>query len=101
MEWFLYQSKISTTGIISRVMVLIGLCSYSIYLIHEPIMGDIFVGIKLIPPYIHSALLTNISKLITPVIAFVVTFLISYSIYLFVEKKSIAFGQTRRQNGKF
>jgi peptidoglycan/LPS O-acetylase OafA/YrhL len=100
-EWFLYTSKLSVSSLFSRVLIAIGLCSYSIYLIHEPIMGDLILSIKLIPPYVHNALLNNISLLIVPVIAFAVTFLISYSLYLFIEKKSIAYGQKRRGLGKF
>ena len=91
-EWFLFNEKIAVAGKYFKAMSLIGLCSYSIYLIHQPYLFNIYqffnaVSVK------HWEMLWLPLKVVG---VFVIIFLISYSLYLFIELPSIKLGAALR-----
>ena len=95
-EWFIVSEKIKTTSILSKAMIAIGLCSYSIYLIHMTFLHEMFAFFSITHYSAHSGMLNNINLLAKVSISFIIIFLISYSMYIFIEQKSISFGKKWR-----
>ncbi|TWI99283.1 peptidoglycan/LPS O-acetylase OafA/YrhL [Mucilaginibacter frigoritolerans] len=94
-EWFLLNEKISIGKRYFKLISLIGLCSYSIYLIHQPYLNQLFNGVSF-GYYNHFYLLLPF-KLIA---MFGVIFAIAYVLYLYVELQSIKLGQIIRNKKK-
>lgn len=91
-EWFMLEKKIDPKSIIVKTISIIGICSYSIYLIHQPYLPDLlnfFVIIK-------SEYWTKYFIALRLIPIFIIIFLISYSLYLFVERPSIQIGKMLR-----
>ena len=76
------------------LLVPIGLCSYSFYLIHQPIVGPLTEYISLFGLSTRFRILTLIDSL--PIIFILV--LLSYSLYQWVELPSISFGKRWLKN---
>jgi len=91
-EWLLATERVNLNSKLSGLMATIGICSYSIYLIHQPFLNDL---LNYFLPY------TTLTKYnLTPVKiipAFLIILLISYTMYLFIELPSIQFGSKLRQ----
>ena len=90
-EWFLYLplNERHTRSIPFRAGVVIGLCSYSIYLFHQPYLRTImlFFGDY---GFFPAAVMIKLA------VSFAIIVLLSYSLYVFVELPSIAIGAKRR-----
>jgi peptidoglycan/LPS O-acetylase OafA/YrhL len=79
-------------------LTIIGLCSYSFYLMHLPILQELFLRIDLFKlREVHSLLFLSVNAL--PV--FIIIFSISYISYLLIEKKSIGVGELILRKIKF
>ncbi len=100
-ESVFYAKKLFQKGIITTVLILIGTCSYSIYLIHESFLGGLLGSVDIIPYTVRNFFLINVNLFLRPMVVFVMIFMISYSLYIFVEQKSVSIGQERRKKGKF
>ncbi len=100
-EWIINTKWIFEKGIITNVFTLIGTCSYSIYLIHESFLSGLLKSVDIIPYTVRNFFLINVNLFLRPIVVFIIIFLISYSLYIFVEKKSVEIGQMRRKKGKF
>ncbi len=85
-EWFLYDTKISLNNKLVKILSVLGICSYSFYLIHFPYMYGLF-------DYFNFLGLSEKSVLVKIIPTFLVIFMISYSYYLFIEQTSIKFGK--------
>ena len=96
-EWFILSEKIKVTNWLARCFVTIGLCSYSIYLIHLPFLRELMGVFNLTHYSVHSGMVKYLNILPKPLFAFLIVFLISYSMYVFIEQKSIAFGKRLRE----
>jgi len=89
-EWFLQTGSIRINSFIFRIVSKIGICSYSIYLVHQAFLPDLlsyFVTFKKLPSYF---------LLLKIIPVFAIIFLVSYSLYLFVEIPSIKLGNYLR-----
>ncbi|GAA4431379.1 acyltransferase [Ravibacter arvi] len=83
------HSRLSAPGFweyVRNALIYVGLCSYSIYLIHQPLIEPLL-------RYINWADSSRFTPVINGVITFVIIFLVSYGMYLFIEQPSIRFGQ--------
>ncbi len=100
-EWFINTGKIKGTGLFSKIAITIGLCSYSIYLLHLPYLRQLLPLFSINPYPDHTGIVRYMNMIIEPLVAFGVIFLISYTLYVFVEQKSISIGRERRKKGKF
>ncbi len=80
---FLYHKKYQR---IEKFIVYIGLCSYSVYLIHQPILGTLIDMINTLNVNYYFRTLLSL------LLPFSIIFSISYLLYLFVELKSIQVG---------
>lgn len=93
-EWYIYyETNIKT--IYFRALSIIGICSYSIYLIHQPylkILLDFFQVFK-DPNYYYLKYFIPINVVLT----FLFIFCVSYVYYLLIEKTSIEFGKKLRK----
>ena len=96
-EWFVTTEKIKATGWIAKVLISVGLCSYSMYLIHLPYLRQLMSLFSINPYPDHSGLVKYVDLLVKPAVAFVIMYLISYSMYILIEQKSIAIGQQLRK----
>ncbi len=84
-----YLHRTRTNSLLERCLVPVGLCSYSFYLIHYPLVPIVAGQLrKLLPGLNNPALLTSAAP-----VAIVVVFAISYASYLTIEKGSIALGR--------
>ncbi len=91
-EWFLYTKTISLNTAIFKILSTIGICSYSIYLIHQPllkVMLNFFDRMSLI----NFGHLNIYLKSIDVIPVFIIVFLISYSLYIFIELPSVSIGK--------
>lgn len=71
---------------VKSFLIPVGLCSYSIYLIHQPLIEPLL-------QHVNWGDSSRYTSLINIGWVFSVIFLISYSLYVFVEQPSIRFGQ--------
>jgi len=94
MDAFLHAEKITLQSRLARLVVTIGLCSFSVFLIHQPLLQ---VGLDLFnnhtPHYTGYRWVNSIA--VTGLI-----FLLSYAMYRFVELPSIRIGSRLRAAGK-
>ncbi|MCG7856166.1 acyltransferase [Flavihumibacter sediminis] len=96
MEWYLSFKTIRTGNKLFNLMAALGLCSYSFYLIHQPLLKILFsfynqiVGIFVSPN-------TKASIFFKPVFAFWVIFLLSWIIFKYLETPSVEFGKKMRK----
>lgn len=77
--------QINIPKFIYKGLSLVGLCSYSFYLIHQPFLGDLLKYFSFM----------NIPVLAT-IVVFLVIFFISYSLFKILELRFIAFGERLR-----
>lgn len=89
-EWMLHAKSINTNSILSKAMIAIGLCSYSIYLIHQPLLDNMFSWFDAMG---HNWYLVFIK--VIPV--FMLIFCISWILYKLIEKPSIQLGYYLRR----
>lgn len=87
-EWFLYKENINISARLPKAFAVIGLCSYSIYLIHQPYLGSMLAFFDPLP------LGPSIFKLLKLIPVALIIFLVSYTMYLWIELKSVSFGKT-------
>jgi peptidoglycan/LPS O-acetylase OafA/YrhL len=87
-EKYLYNNK-KNFNLAEKVLVPIGLCSYSMYLFHQPLLEPFYKLISVLG-------LSNkdgIFSLLDMGIVFCIIFCLSYSLYLFIELPSMNFGK--------
>ncbi|HTH81863.1 MAG TPA: hypothetical protein VL490_02940, partial [Mucilaginibacter sp.] len=84
-EWMLYTKWVNTNSMLSKTMIAIGLCSYSIYLIHQPYLDKVLSWFNMLSPNSYTAFIKVIP-------AFTILFVISWILYSVVEKPSIKLG---------
>ncbi len=89
-DWLLGNKKIKMESRFSKLIINIGLCSYSIYLIHQPFLFDMVNFFNIISN-------KHLTRILNIVPAFAVIFLISWSLYQYVELPSVAFGNKLRK----
>jgi peptidoglycan/LPS O-acetylase OafA/YrhL len=92
--WFVFMerllhSKRKFTAFYFKIAVYIGLCSYSLYLIHQPILNDLLNYYNI-----------NNQPILKILPVFAIIFFISYSLYLFVELNSVKIGNKIRSRIK-
>jgi peptidoglycan/LPS O-acetylase OafA/YrhL len=95
-DWFLNSETVKINSLLSKQMRTLGICSYSFYLIHQPILSQLlffFNGIGLNSRLFYFRILN-----IIPV--FLITFLISYISYKLIELPSVALGNRLRRTKK-
>lgn len=95
-ECVINNDTLNTKGILVRFVSLIGICSYSMYLIHQPYLNELFNFFPILKAEKWKYYILPFK--IIPV--FLIIFLISYSLYVFVEKPSTYFGQKLRDQLK-
>jgi len=83
-EWTLY-APINTKAYFFKILIAIGLCSYSIYLLHQPPLYKILSWFNILGPKSYLAFLKTIP-------AFIIIFVISYLYYRIIELPSIKLG---------
>ncbi|HEY3404146.1 MAG TPA: acyltransferase [Ohtaekwangia sp.] len=93
-EWTIQSSVFRADRFLMKVLTVIGLCSYSIYLIHQPMIEWMFSYLDF--NTIDSDLARYGGMLLALLAAFGIIFLISYALYRFIELKSIAIGNNLR-----
>jgi peptidoglycan/LPS O-acetylase OafA/YrhL len=76
-------------GYVFKTISIVGVCSYSIYLIHQIITSRMIKSVN----FFWLGNTYQNFKLLDGIIIFVIILLISYSFYLWVELKSIALGK--------
>ncbi len=82
--------KVSTIKRYEKLLLPIGLCSYSFYLFHMPFLQQIYYGIDIFGlGQNHKFLFWMVN--VFPV--FIILFFISYASYIFIEQNSIKIGQ--------
>lgn len=89
-EWFLYNQKVNIQHWFFKFISLVGICSYSFYLIHQPYLLSLLNNFYIFPV---NYILDIGFKICT---AFIILFLISYSLYLHIELNSVALGKKIR-----
>jgi len=92
-DWFLQADNVTMNSHFSKSMIAVGLCSYSIYLIHQPYLNNLLHFFDIISQK-HAVRLLNVIP------AFIVVFLISWALYQFVELPSVALGKKLRDRLK-
>lgn len=90
MDWFLNSNFININNRLSKSIIAIGLCSYSLYLIHQPYMNNL-VNFFTIFSKKHSYLM-----ILNIIPVFIVLYFISYSLYKLIELPSIEIGNNIR-----
>jgi peptidoglycan/LPS O-acetylase OafA/YrhL len=75
---------------VSKAIIVIGLCSYSFYLIHQPYLKNLL-------DLLGSISGNNMFRILNVLPAFIITFLISYLLYRLVELPSIQLGARLRK----
>ena len=93
-EWFITLKNSNKDNFISKAISSIGLCSYSLYLIHQPFLGNVLSFFILIPTRNFDI------TLVKAIPTFSVLFLISYSLYKLIELPSIEMGNNIRNKWK-
>ncbi len=83
-----YKSRSKIVGLIIKVMATIGLSSYSLYMLHEPLM------------YLRNAVLKDVSsekiRLLVGVVWVFVTFLLAWASYQLFEKPFLSYRTSRK-----
>jgi len=94
-EWFIHSRSIyqSLHKPFFKILTVIGICSYSIYLIHQPFLGQM---IAFLLPWWKGSL----GLMVKGTLAFIILFFISYGMYVFIEQPAIAFGVKLRNAKK-
>lgn len=94
-DWFINSVYISGSlhKPIFKFLSVIGVCSYSIYLIHQPFLLDM---IEYLWPWWKGSL----GMFVKSSLVFLILFFLSYGMYVFVEQPSIAFGAKLRAKKK-
>jgi peptidoglycan/LPS O-acetylase OafA/YrhL len=77
------------TNILEKILIEIGIVSYSIYLIHQPFMHQMFDAIHIFGISYQS----SIFRFLDAIFVFLIIFFVSYGIYHFIEKPAIEFGK--------
>lgn len=98
-EVVLTSAFIKGTGKFSKVLATIGICSYSIYLIHQPFLADMLSFVTIIPNA-KEGVLMYLNLILKPLPVFLLIFVISYVMYQYIELKSIAIGASIRKRQK-
>ena len=88
-EWYL-KSSYGFKYFILKIVSLIGLCGYSIYLIHQPFLPKLYCFLSIL--YINHPLTKIEFFPFMVLLVFTILFFIYYGIYNFIEKWSIQFG---------
>ena len=91
-EWILHTKSINTKSYACKTLTTIGICSYSIYLIHQPYLSNLIDYFHLLP-FNHYAEYFKIFNIIP---TFIIIFLISYSLFQLIELPSIKYGADLR-----
>jgi len=93
-EWALYVplSAKAQHSMVFKALSTVGLCSYSIYLIHQPYLRELLRYFGTYGP-MPLALLVKVT------VVFAILFFLSYALYLLVELPSIAYGARLRNKG--
>ncbi|WP_460946631.1 acyltransferase family protein [Spirosoma daeguense] len=88
-EWILYSEKVNINSSIIKSIISVGLCSYSIYLFHQPFLGKLLgiFDLSHINPYL---------KIVSILPVFLVIYIIAQVLYWFVELPSIELGKRIR-----
>ncbi len=94
-DWFINSVYIqkSMNKPVFKLLSVIGICSYSIYLIHQPFLAQM---IEFLLPWWKGGL----GMLVKSSLVFVLLFFLSYGMYVFIEQPSIAFGAKMRNKKK-
>ncbi|QEM12495.1 acyltransferase family protein [Mucilaginibacter rubeus] len=90
-DWILHNEKVDLKGVLSRWIVKIGICSYSIYLFHQPLLYLIF---NFYDKHFRAHFNHPILILIP---AFVGIFAMCYFLYLTIERTAISIGANLRE----
>jgi len=94
-EAILYSNLIGkylvNRGIV-KYLSYVGLISYSLYLIHQPYLNDL---LNFYNPKTNNILINNFIRV---AFTYITLFAISYSLYIFIEQRSIAYGKEIRKN---
>ncbi len=90
-----FSNRFVVNRSIKKFLKFTGVCSYSIYLIHQPFLGNLFRF------YIVDAPNQYANILISVFFTFSTIFLISYSLYQLFELPSISMGERIRKKGRF
>lgn len=88
-EWVLH-AQINTKTYTFKILIAIGLCSYSIYLLHEPPLFKMLSWFNILGPRSYLAFVKAIP-------AFALIFVVSYLYYRIIELPSIKLGQYFRR----
>ncbi len=98
-ELILYNEKVNFKSKFFKPAISIGICSYSIYLIHQPFLESLF---KYFFTYNHVE--HSYFKVIKAIPAFIVLYMISYAMHQMIEQPFIKLGENfrtrRRSNSK-
>lgn len=97
-EFILYtdfNTKFAISRSIKRFLTFAGLCSYSLYLIHQPFLKN------LLKFYIIDCPNQHINLVISVFFTYTTLFLLSYALYKLFELPSISHGQNIRKKGRF
>ncbi|GGB08258.1 acyltransferase family protein [Puia dinghuensis] len=92
MDWFLHAKRITLQNWPARVVITIGLCSFSIFLVHQPLI-HVFIGLFNKSPLHYPGY-----RVVSGILATLAIFLLSYAMYHWVELPSIRIGNRLRQN---
>lgn len=95
-EWFLIK-EIVLEKYVYKIIATIGICSYSIYLIHQPYLNDLLRYFEILN-YKQLSQFYPIFKILKLIPTFIIIFLISYSLYLFIELPSVKLGNLIRKS---
>jgi len=92
-DWILNTGKVNMNTFFSKCIIVVGLCSYSIYLIHQPYLRNMidFFG--------RFAGGTSF-RMAAVIPAFLIVFAVSYLLYRFIELPSISIGKSLRREKK-
>jgi len=88
-DWALHTPAIKVDRWPAKLMVALGLCSYSFYLIHQPYLDKMLI--------FFGGTLTSGLRLAAVLPVFAIIFILSYILYRVVEMPSIAFGKSLRK----
>jgi peptidoglycan/LPS O-acetylase OafA/YrhL len=86
-DWYLHQAG-NNKNFLEKILLVVGLCSYSIYLWHQVLIEPLLNQIQNILSY-NNALATHIYAMLV----FILVFFAAYLYYYFVEKHSIKIGK--------
>ncbi|WP_072037559.1 acyltransferase [Flavihumibacter sp. ZG627] len=99
MEWYLLKPIQKTTGLAYRALVSMGICSYSLYLIHQPIIHELFTLSKKMGA-LESEVNYYVSGIILLLLSFIIIYIIAWILYKYIELPSIKLGSRLRNNSR-